>query len=60
MEDYKTMWENFKEYLKSAVKFYHKGEMCSLSEAIVGEGVCKDLLKKMNRMDGTNEDTVCK
>lgn len=60
MKDYEVLWENFKEYLESAIKFYEKGVMCSLSEAINGKTICKDLLKKMNEMDETNGNSICK
>ena len=60
MKDYEELWENFKKYLKSEKNFYEKGVMWSLSEAIVGKGVCENLLKKMNEMDETNGNSICK
>lgn len=60
MKDYKVLWESFKEYLKSEKNFYEKGVMCSLSEAIVGEWVCENLLKTMNEMDETDGNSICK
>lgn len=56
MKDYEKMWYDLKEYIKSEKEYYKKGVMCSLSESIVGKMVSEEFLKRMEKMEKTDEN----
>ena len=46
-KDYKQAWEKLKKRFEEYLKYYKDGTMCSMSENIIGEQVCKMVLDEM-------------
>ena len=49
-KDYKSAWNKLEEELEESLKYFKDGIMCSISESIIGERICKMMLDKMKEL----------
>lgn len=52
---YNQAIEDITEYIQKMKSYYTNGNMCSISESIIGENVCDDILKYLKEVVQKNE-----
>lgn len=52
---YNQAIEDITEYIQKMKSYYANGTMCSMSESIIGENVCDDILKYLKDKKGGAE-----